>query len=300
MDYILERVLSTEDILDEHQNGAGHYLVKDPMLEVYSNRWEMTSRLFKHFSNNQLLQNYKGDKKTQIFYPKLSYYFKNYYINVDMDIQMIPYDFDDYDDGLESSYISGNILWDNPQQMQYVCRKKIYIKERTKKMYLDPCCEDYRIPEIWYFINMYNDFSPVLDYYADLAFPGQDTAKELMLISYETPFATENDILKQKDFNAKIWGQSHADELLGGLHLGESEQEFQVENNITGEWEYISSFENNDHTMWMFGEFASPQHAMFNMWAPKEGFKPTIHGMKANGITKDPARYSIIFNLGVA
>lgn len=308
MEFIRQRTFSESEFLKEH-DGSGFYLVKDPMLSIYQNRWEMCDKLFSSYTDLDLLKHKKNNEVNKQY--KQVYQYENHYINIDTEIMLLPKSFEKFTDvhsgefrqelQNDDDFRTGSN--DEPSEMQYISRKKIFIKERTPMMFNNQDCDpELRNPDYLYFINMFNNFSPVLDHYSSLICPEEKRVqKELMLICYDVPFATNDDILIQKAFSANTWGLEHADELIGALHLGESHQELQVKNLKTSQWEFIPSLTSNDHSLWMFGEYANPNSVNYDqMWAPESGFTPTEHRMVSDNISKNKKRYSIIFNLGLS
>lgn len=292
-----DRVLDENQILHNHTIN-GFYVAQDPILEKYHDRWDMCERIFNNYSDATLLQHFRGDPKKTGY--KLEYFYKDYYINIDIHLMLLPKSFDKFLDrhssefrsnlNSDSDYRTGNIDINSPENLQYVVRKKMYFKDRTRMMIDDPMCSDYIFPEYEYFLGMFDDFKPVLEHYERMTNPNQETQKEMTLISYEVPFATDEDILIQKSFSSNTWGLEHSDELIGALHLGESHQELQVKNIQTAEWEFIPPLSTHDHTLWLWGEYASK----FNT-----NYEPTMHRMVSDDISTNRKRYSIIFNLGL-
>ena len=162
----------------------------------------------------------------------------------------------------------------------YVVRKKFYIYDWTGEK-LGSVTE-----ELDYFIQMHNDFLPVMETGKGL-FPRDDIKKwlhKLMVIEYSTPKATDENVMEHRAFNTNRFGDSHCDETFAGLHLGENFIEFQAQNIVTENWEYVNGLSDSS-MLWMFGEDAQSCD-----------WKSTFHRMIPSPDTKD-TRYSIIFDL---
>ena len=272
------------------QHVTGKDLIKEPSLEKYNNRWDMASKLFAMAPNDMLIQLPNTDGGDNNY--KFRFDFKNEFMTVEFSLKILPDNFipeeldtrkDDHT--FEKSYPLSEI-----KNKKYVYRKKLYIREKEKVKYQNYVNTTGKaVPEFQYFLNMFDDLKPILEYYEQNAFNGiQNTQRELMLIEYGTPFANDEDIDYQKIYNSYAWGKEHSDELLGGLHLGENSQEFQIQNLQTGDYEYIDEFNTDLYALWMFGEFSKPY-----------GFQDIFHRMVPQSKDKNKFRYSIIFNLGL-
>ena len=190
--------------------------------------------------------------------------------------------------GFDIDYMLGPHDWyleeDQTAQGDYVERKKFYIYPwSAEKFHFDD-------PVVKYFTDMHRDFGKILNHIYDECFQDQHqdvekTIYKLMVIQYNTPTATENNLVEHRAHNTDRFGPDHCDETLGGLHLGENYQEFQAQNTVTGEWDYIPEL-TWDKAMWMFGE-----HSERSSW------KPTYHRMIHNPDPGLNTRYSIIFDL---
>jgi hypothetical protein len=174
---------------------------------------------------------------------------------------------------------------DQPAVGDYVQRKKCYIYGWTgQKLPAD-------FPELQYFVDMHADFLPVLRHYRDECYPDQSKLikkyiYKLMVIEYSTPTATTPESqIQHRKFNTERFGDSHCDETLGGLHLGENYAEFQVQNILTGHWDFVPGLDQSN-MLWMFGEHSA-----------SSGWTPTYHRMVHNSETSRGTRYSIIFDL---
>lgn len=184
--------------------------------------------------------------------------------------------------GFDIDYMAGPHDWEHEDDPigDYVVRKKCYIYDWTGEKL------EYAMPELKYFIEMHNDFLPIMNEGKKL-FPRKDIKKwlhKLMVIEYSTPTATDENVMAHREFNTNRFGDSHCDETFAGLHLGENYIEFQAKNTFNGNWEYIDGLEDSS-MLWMFGEDAQSCN-----WIPT--YHRMIPGMDTLG-----TRYSIIFDL---
>lgn len=189
--------------------------------------------------------------------------------------------------GFDVDTMIGPVSWyeENSGVEDYVQRRKLYIYDWTARY------KDYydALPELKYFADMHTAFKPVLEHYKDECFQDQAADWEknlykLMVIQYTTPTADDTNRVAHRKHNTERFGDSHCDETLGGLHLGENYQEFQVKN-PQGKWEYVPGLVKND-TLWFFGEFSE-----------RSNWNPTYHRMVLNVNPAHGTRYSIIFDL---
>lgn len=261
-------------------------LVHDELLETkYQNRFEVIERLFNDDlpSSSEMLR-VLDDPKNPGSVPDLSgiklssAYNDHDFLNIAMDAK-----------SLDSSVKTINDFLDS----EYVIRKKVYLSDKmlSKIGNLKEQNEGYKISDnIQYFIDMFNDFRPVINQYADDLFPGARIEHELnpslSLIQYECPFATEESIMQMKEYSTVAWGPEHCDGTLGALHLGENIQEFQARDK-NGEYKYVDELMNN-HSLWFFGDLSR-----------QYGWDPVYHRMIFNPNDRTFTRYSIIFNLYV-
>lgn len=172
-------------------------------------------------------------------------------------------------------------------KQEYTLRKKVYISDKNVQKYESSGIKD---PVTEYFLEMKRDFDLILKYYYDHFYPGIQEKYEfwtsLMLIEYACPFATKENSIEQRTLNTEIWGPSHCDETLGGIHLGENVQEFQA--SFTGEdgpYQYFDELMDNQY-MFFFGEESE-----------KFGHMPTFHRMIPHPTEPSSTRYSIIMDL---
>ena len=187
--------------------------------------------------------------------------------------------------GYDVDIMAGPESWDSDTiGKDYVERRKCYIYDWTQQKL------PFELPELEYFVQMHNDFKPVLEHYANECYADQkDTWQKnlykLMVIQYNVPTATDETRVNHRKHNTERFGDEHCDETLGGLHLGENFVEFHAKNTASGTWEYIDGLEQNS-MLWMFGEHAE-----------RSGWIPTYHGMTHNSDPQHDVRYSIIFDL---
>lgn len=189
--------------------------------------------------------------------------------------------------GFDVDTMVGPQSWyeENSTVEDYVQRRKLYIYDWTSRFtdYFDA------LPELKYFSRMHDVFKPVLEHYRDECFGDQadDWEKnlyKLMIVQYTTPVATDENRVLHRKHNTERFGDDHCDETLGGLHLGENYQEFQVKN-PQGKWEFVPGLDKSN-MLWFFGEFSE-----------RSGWNPTYHRMTHNRAPKLGTRYSIIFDL---
>lgn len=165
-------------------------------------------------------------------------------------------------------------------QHDYCIRKKIYLQGHSPPTeVLDA------IPELEYFVNVYNEFeeavSEKITCFSDQK-NIQSYVKQLMLIEYSNNYVPPG---KEHDYwhwNFEKFGLPHADESLGGLHLGESLSGFYIDDDM-GRTFFAPSTED---TLWFWGQEAA-----------YSGYTPTIHGVEYQNNSDGNNRYSAIFNL---
>ena len=256
----------------------------------------MASKLFAMVDDSEIMKHPNQDISHEDVMPskgkddKFRFDYKNRFLNLEFSIKVLPEVYEPYelDTRKDDPYFPDTYTVDQIHDKKYVYRKKIYIKERSRSNYSDyAASNNTTVPEFEYFLNMFDDYMPFLNAREVSDFPGAtDLQRELMLIEYGTPFATDEDVEYQKIYNSYCWGKEHSDELLGGLHLGENSQEFQILNGE--EYEYVNQLNDDQHMIWMYGEFAKPY-----------GFNDCFHRMVPQKKDKNKYRYSIIFNLGL-
>ena len=194
-----------------------------------------------------------------------------------------------HDRNYEESYESDTWSWltdlynKKPNDPSYVAiRKKLYINKGSSDS-ADRYGID--IPVLNYWMNFWKDMEPIVEHYGRLAFPDINRfIHRLCIIEYSYPTATEEDYIEQREFNTVSFGDEHCDEQLAGWHIGENYMEYQAQNQITGEYEYIPNLDKTN-TIYMWGEFAE-----------KYGFNPTYHRMIHNPDPSLGTRYSLICN----
>lgn len=271
----------TETKLKQYQEqGIWPCFSSQLLQETYSDRFEKSQQLFDNL-NTQLFELYNSDlDETPLVVEKRDENIPDKMWSLVHEGPVFGYDID---------YMQGPHDWykpddDTPAIGDYVERRKFYVYPWTaeKMLFEDPIIE--------YFTNMHRDFSPMLNHIYDSCFVNQHadiekTIYKLMVIQYNTPTATENNVVEHRAHNTNRFGPDHCDETLGGLHLGENYQEFQAQNTLTREWEYIPGLTENN-MLWMFGE-----HSERSNW------RPTYHRMIHNSEPQLGTRYSIIFDL---
>jgi hypothetical protein len=279
--------LYTNEQLQEMQQKPGVYPISDSSLLTtkYKNRWEMSGKLmeqvsrdfFYRFNDHWSDDAPRYEKWEDENIPDKSYAdkFGGPMFSCDIDIMIGPEDW-------------RNHGTDTPLIGDFVQRKKLYLYNWSRDRYLD---QPERCPELEYFMDMHDDYVPVLEHYVNECYSDQnDNVKfhlyKLMVIEYATPTADEENFIEHREHNTDRFGPDHCDETLGGLHLGENYAEFQAQHPKTGEWSNIPEL-TQDKMLWMFGEHAE-----------RSGWTPTYHRMIHN---PDPwiegNRYSIIFDL---
>lgn len=193
--------------------------------------------------------------------------------------------------GYDEDYMVGPHDWENEDKPigDYVVRKKCYLYDWTGQKIKDYVGKGgtFDFSELLYFVNMHEDFQPILEQAHDLYgnMPGIRFIHKLMVIQYTTPTANDINRVEHRAHNTNRFGGEHCDETVGGLHLGENYQEFQAKNTLSGSYEFIPNL-TNDHMLWMFGEYAEA-------W----DWQPTYHRMIPNLDPSLGTRYSIIFDL---
>ena len=196
--------------------------------------------------------------------------------------------------GCDWDYMVGPEDWndahDKPKVGDYVLRKKIYFyawSEEKYQMYLDQ--GNPRNPDIEYFLEMHLDYKDILDHYYQECFTDQADDIErllykMMIIEYSCPTANADNIRAHLAFNTSRFGDSHCDETLCGLHMGENIQEVEAQSTLTKEW--IPAKLVDSQFLFMFSEHAE-----------RSGWTPTYHRMIPNKETNLTTRYVIVFDL---
>lgn len=262
-----------EELHDFQQQGLWPVAESALLSEKYADRFIMAERLFKKIDKDVFTQLHKD---------------KEYNISTSCDPNIPHKSFSHHHSGecfsFDQDYMASPEEWENDNPAEFVKRHKIYIYDWTRDNIQNS------FEELDYFIDMHNDFKPVLEHYLHECYSDQSHTWEknlykLMIIEYNNPYATEDNITEHRKWNTERFGDEHCDETLGGLHLGENIIEFRAKNTKTQEWEFIDKLEENN-TLWMFGEHAE-----------RSGWIPTYHGMTHNPINTNKNRYSIIFDL---
>ena len=266
---------------------AGTQVVTDSELlgSKYGDRWQVADQLmnqvneefhhkFNSFDPTNPLHKEKWEDEN---IPEKSYAnkFVGPMFGCDLDYMIGPHD---WDDGGENFKPIGD----------YVMRKKLYIYPWSRREYDN---QEHRSPELEYFMDLHADFMPVLEHYRDECFSDQNDniSKDLykmMVVQYATPTATDLTRVSHRAWCTERFGPAHCDETLGGLHLGENYQEFQAQNSLTDEWEFVPELDGSSRVVWLLSEFAE-----------KSGWKPTEHRMIHNPDPSLDMRYMIGFDL---
>lgn len=245
----------------------------------YSDRWNILKNLMKSFPNDTTLPTCKlrqGEKNPAI---KFNFQLEDHeYINLAYDTHII--------DSSKAPYYAEETF-----ELPYTMRKKIYISDKNIGKY-DNYLNDGGIKnkDYEYFLEMYKDFKPIMERYYNTQYKDVQDKYEfwpsLMAVEYACPFATPETAIEQRSNNTNIWGPSHADETLGGLHLGEDVQEFQASyTGQDGEYNYVPGLTDN-HYMFFYGE----ESVQYN-------HIPTFHRMIPHPTNPSSTRYSIIIDL---
>lgn len=190
-------------------------------------------------------------------------------------------------------YMAGPNDWHKQHEAisedDYVLRRKIYLydwtRERAEEAGID-------LPEeMDFFLDIIDTFKPMLEHYRDecLADQADDIRfymTKMMMIEYSTPNATDDNRDEHREHCMERFGDSHCDEALLGLHLGESVVQFEGQNCQTGEWMEVDGL-NKDTGVFMFSEFSE-----------RSGWKPTFHRMIGNAERwgDADARYVIVID----
>jgi hypothetical protein len=273
------KLYNYNELKDLQQSGQWPQSSYDLLATKYADRFEMCERLFEKMDHEKFEYYNSHDEHTIEDWADENIPDKSYAkrhggptFSYDVDYMIGPHD------------------WDSAPEERigdYVMRKKVYLMEWTGEHY-----EKYaeKFPELEYFIEMHNDFKPVLEHYYKECFSDQYDKVErvlykMMLIQYATPTATDSNRAEHRKHNTERFGADHCDETLGGLHLGENYVEFEAKNTASGEWEPIYGLE-EDVSLWMFSEHAE-----------RSGWLPTYHRMVHNPDPSLGDRYSIIFDL---
>lgn len=279
------KLFSLEELKNFQATGKFPVAHSHLLEEKYSDRWKKIDDLFEIMNHTKFveLNTHDADDGIEIEdwadenIPDKSFAKRNAgpTFSYDVDTMIGPHDWE-------------NDAPEDPKLGDYVIRKKLYITQWTGEHYYDH--HEGQCPELEYFIDLHKDFKPVLDHYAQECYKDQHAdiqryLYKLMVIQYTYPVATEETLVSHRKHNTERFGPDHCDETLGGLHLGENYREFQAQNTVTDDYEFIPGLD--EHKMlWMFGEDAE-----------RSGWKPTFHQMIHNPTPGLGTRYSLIFDL---
>lgn len=279
---VLKRTLTQDELLLNQQTGNQNISDDVYSSSRYANRWEMCDQLFSKWTDEELAQ---AEREVLSYNGQSKFYFVNddQSGNINFDVYPVPLNLDVND---RTEYKFPNRTIHDVMNYPYISRTKFILKERHVTEYFTG-----RLPKdsvIEYFMNMYMDYVPVLDYYKNTFFSHRPTFYALNVIKYAVPFATDEDVRLQRIANSTLWGVAHYDQNLAGLHLGESHTEFQLYNSIADEWEEVP-FDDGNKTLFMWGD---PAVTKIN-W---NGSKHRMNGPFYK-TDKDKCRYSIIFDI---
>lgn len=187
--------------------------------------------------------------------------------------------------GLDVDYMAGLHDWykdeDTLPKDDWVKRRKVYLYNWSRSKLLMP------YPELEYFMDIYDKFLPVMKHceglYSEQTPEIEKYIHKLMIIEYSTPNCTDAEEVFYRKHCTERFGDSHCDETMAGLHLGENYSEFEYYNHKSKEW---AKFDFTNDYIWMNG-----------LYSKFSGYKPTYHRMVHNPNPKYSTRYSIIFDL---
>ncbi|MDA9992381.1 hypothetical protein N9E03_01715 [bacterium] len=267
--------LFTLEQLQDYQQAGKWPLADSTLLSTkYADRWKVADRLFKDVNKEFFIKLNQQEEFTikQTEDPEIPHKsFSRHYSG-----SVFSYDND---------YMASPTQWNlDTEPTEFVERTKVYIYDWTEGNIQESSLE------FDYFVEMHKDFKPVVEHYLNECYSDQldlidKTLYKLMIIRYNNPSATEENIVEHRKWNTERFGDEHFDETLGGLHLGENYSEFKAKNETTNKWEIITELTKNKK-MWMHGEHAQ-----------QSGWIPTTHGMSHNPQKDLKDRYSIIFDL---
>jgi len=162
----------------------------------------------------------------------------------------------------------------------YCMRKKIYLHGETV-----PEATLSLLPELAEFTSLYDKFKPQVAEHESEFHNQSDIwmyVYQLMLIEYSNNSVPEGEEDRYWDWNFEKFGLPHADESLGGLHLGENLPGFYIDD-CMGRTFFNPSTED---TLWFYGQESTDS-----------GYEPTVHGVEYLNNSNGENRYSVIFNL---
>lgn len=249
--------------------------------DIYSDRWQKISQLFKKLDPELLLQVH-GMSQFPVWrhenMPQRVY--REEYTGPVFGLKY------DYMSCKHDWYILDKHVPDSVPKWQYECRTKI-------DLFFDPDCrKDHlpdlykRFPELEYFYQMLEDFVPDIQEAGKRFDDQSDRITQrpitLTLIHYSSPGSTDTDKESRMRWCFEKFGNTHADESLCAIHLGESQAGFYTEKD---EKKLYYPELKQYNTLCFYGQYAA-----------NSGFTPVEHGVEyTEGNGED--RYSLILNL---
>lgn len=275
---VLKTTLTHEELLENEKTGKHNTCDNVYLRKRYADVWQMCDRLFSKWSDQEL-----AVEEREILNPdgQSKFYFKRDDLlgSINFDVYPVPLNLDVYD---RSEYVFPDRTIKNVMKHPYIARTKFILKSHQITDYFvnQPADEVFD-----YFMQMYVDFSPVLEHYRNEYFNDKESHIAMNVIRYSVPFATD-DVWLQRKANATLWGVEHYDQNYAGLHVGDSSDEFRVYNRYKGIWEQVDF--NNIRTLFMWGD---PEVTGLE-------WHGTYHGMQAPSKSATSTnRYSIILDL---
>ena len=277
-------IYTHQQLKDMQLNGIQPTYEWDLLKTKYKDRWERSAEIMNLLTNdpNRFIQDHILNHRT--FHPTKPHHnqqeakithdrYHNTNTFTDYQGEIYGYSVDYY---FKHPYEDKTInIWED-----YAQRKKLLINHGSRASYDNA---ELDIPEFEYWLDFYDDMHKIITQMAAQAFRTTNFIIRLSIIEYAYPTATKENYIEQRKFCTESFGDPHADETLGGWHLGENQNEFWMENTKTHELESVSNLEHGN-TLWMFGEQA-------------EDWIPTVHGMKHNPDPSHGVRYSLIANV---
>jgi hypothetical protein len=259
---------------------ANKPIKSDLLSGKYSDRWEKMKQLMDSMPTKEYLPKCKlkeGEVNPAV---KFNFQFSGHpYFNLAFDTHILDPD------------NIGAIQAEETFNMEYVCRKKIYISQKNIWQYEGYLDDGGQANEPYeYFIEMKKDFDKIIKPYYDTHFEGIQDKYEfwtsMMMVEYACPFANDDNAIEMRTFNTNVWGPEHCDETVAGLHVGENVREFQASyTGEDGEYLYVPELM-DDHYFFFYGEESQ-----------QFGYTPIYHRMVPHDSEPSSTRYSIIIDL---
>lgn len=279
--------LYTREELKQQQADGSLAVSNFPSFEKYEDRWEKASKLMSGLDLDYYLGLHTGDAVDEVEIsdwqddeiPDKSFAVRHSgpIMGFDIDTMIGPKDW--YRDKKDDQKVG-----------DYVIRKKLYLYEWTQRGYDKYLANGgERNEELEFFLEMHRDYKPILDHYYQQCFVDQQDSIErllhkMMIIEYSHPTADDSNITEHRKHNTERFGDSHCDETLCGIHMGENIQEFEALNTCTDEWMPVNL--TGSEFLFFFSEHGE-----------QSGWKPTYHRMIHQPNTELQTRYVIIFDL---